>query len=264
MWSCAAAVLLSLVSVSSACMRLQMDDRAVQWSTAIVEAKLVSIDPAVRLKGVVRTYLPQMGLVTSYYYYRVYHMEVTRTLDGTLKKGDPVTVVRLFWSYRHSSSSCQQNLTADNVGKQFLALLMPTSKFKYFVPEAVTPPKVKGGMFIVHLEMKEALQPGVEEQLQQRITSVRDAEKLIDPKQVDRLLAQVKDAPSPDRAGPALRALERMGPKIVPQLEAAVPKLPNDTRQAELTNVIQRLAPPPTTMGLVAPDLNIEDTMGKK
>jgi hypothetical protein len=242
-------------------MRLQMDDRAVQWSTAIVEAKLLAIETPVKLKGVVRTYLPQMGLVTSRYYYRVYHMEVTRTLDGTLKKGDPVTVVRLFWSDRHSS--CQQNLSQDNIGKEFLALLMPTSKFKFFVPEGVSSPKVKDGMFIVHLELKETLQPGAEEQLQQRITSVRDAEKLIDPKQVDRLLSQVKDAPAPERAGPSLRALERMGPKVVPKLEAALKTLPSDTRQAELTNVISRLSPPPNTVGMVSPDLNIEDSIGK-
>lgn len=251
------AVLLLAAAACNACMRLQMDDRAVQWSTAIIEAKLLSIDAPVKLQGDVRTFKPPYGVLSTWYYYRVYHMEVIRSLDGSLKKGDPVTIVRLFWNSQQVG--CQQNLTQDSIGKQVLALLMPISTFRQFVPEGITGVKVKDGMFIVHLELKETLAPTVIPQLEQRISAVRAAEAQIDPKQVDRLIARVKDTPNPDRAGPSLRALERMGPKILPQLQAGVKLMPPDARLQEMTNIIFQLSPPPTTQGMIWPDLNIQD-----
>lgn len=251
------AILSVAVSVSKACMRLQMDDRAVQWSTAIVEAKLLSIEPPVRLQGEVHTFKPPYGVLATWYYYRVYHMQVVRSLDGSLKKGDPVTIVRLFWNGQQIR--CQQNLTLDSVGKEFLAMLMPISTFKLFVPEGITGLKVKDGMFIVHLELKESLAATVIPELERRIAAVRDAEAQIDPKQVDRLIARVKDTTDPDRAAPSLRALERMGPKILPQLEAGLKLMPADARQAELNNVIFHVSPPASTQGMIWPDLNIQD-----
>lgn len=256
-----AAVLLLAASASNACMRLQMDDRAVQWSTAIVEAKLLSIEAPVKLQGEVRTFKPPYGVLATWYYYRVYHMQVVRSLEGSLKKGDPVTIVRLFWNSQQVS--CQQNLTLDSVGKEFLAMLMPISTFKLFVPEGITGLKVKDGMFIVHLELKETLAATAIPELEQRIAAVRAAEAQIDPKQVDRLIARVKDTPNPDRAAPSLRALERMGPKILPQLQAGLKLMPPD-QQAGLYNVIFQLSPPATTQGMIWPDLNIQDDATSK
>jgi hypothetical protein len=256
------AVLLLVASASKACMRLQMDDRAVQWSTAIVEAKLVSIDPPVKLEGEVKTFRPPFGVLTSWYYYRVYHMEVTRSLDGTFKNGDSVTIVRPFW--RSAQTSCQQNLTKEGIGKEFLAMLMPVSKFKLFFPEDLTGYKLKDGMFIVHLELKETMKHGAIAELENRIANVRGAEQQIDAKQVERLIGQVKNAPAPERAGPALRALERMGPKIVPQLQDAIKNMPPNSQQSALLAIILRLSPPESTQGMVTGEQSIEDEMVKK
>jgi hypothetical protein len=260
-WAFAAAVALA-ASASNACMRQQMDDRAVQWSTRIVEAKLLSIDPPVKLQGEMRTFKPPFGVLATWYYYRVYRLQVIRSLDGPSKKGDTVTIVRLFWNGQQVS--CQQNLTPDSIGKDFLAMLMPISTFKQFVPEGITGLKVKDGMFVVHLELKEMLSKTTIPQLEQRIAGVRAAEAQIDPKQVDRLIERIKNEPNSERAGPSLRALERMGPKIVPQLEAGLKLMPPDQRQSELYNVIDRLSPPATTQGMVWPDMNIQDDAVKK
>jgi hypothetical protein len=260
----AGAVLVFLAaSASNACMRLQMDDRAVQWSTAIVEAKLVSIDAPVRYIGEHHVFKPDSGEIIMWYYYRAYHMQVTRSLDGPYKKGDSVTIVRLFWSDR-GGGACQQNLTNQSVGKEFLAMLMPVSGFKMFVPEGMTGMKVKDPMFIVHLELKETLSPTAIPELERRIASVRDAEKQIDPAQVDRLIGQIRNATNIERAGPAARALERMGPKILPKLEAGMKTMPVDARQSKLYEVITRISPPPTTQEMVWPDVNIEQDTGHK
>ncbi|HEY8751781.1 MAG TPA: hypothetical protein VIM11_27620 [Tepidisphaeraceae bacterium] len=255
----AAMVLALLVSplVTIACMRPTMDERAVQWSSAIVEAKLLSAGPEIKLGEIQerRGALGTLGVATISYSYRLYTFSVTRALDGALKPGDKLPIIRLFSKADEPPLSsnnappqpnldpCVQILDPKTVGKEFLVMARLLSEFKAVVPNGVTMPDIKGAMWVVHVEPKESLKPATLEELTTTISNVRDTERQIDPARVDRLLTQIQSAPSDDRAGPSIRALERLGPKILPTVQQAATKTSGPAR-TRLLQVVSDLMPP--------------------
>jgi len=254
----AAFLALSLSTLSAlACMRPTMDERAVQWSDAIVEAKLASIGSEVKLGEVQerRGALGALGTANITYFYRLYTFDVTRTLDGSLKAGEKLQVVRLFSKTEEpavsgaatpapppSTDSCSQLLIQQNVGKQFIVLARELSKFKAVVPNGVTPPNVKNATWIVYLASKDSINATAMEQLTSTITSVRETESHIDPARVERLIGQIEYAQNDERAGPSVRALEKLGTKVVPTVQQAAMKT-NGQARSRLLQVVSDLTP---------------------
>jgi len=248
-------MLFSLLSAAKACTRPEMDERAVQWATAIVQARLLSIGPKVDLAG--QTQERQgprgtMGVATTTYSYRVYQFEVTDTLDGPYKKGDTVPVLRLFSRSENSLLPCEQHLTKAAVTREFILLVRPMADFKYVVPDGVKRPDVKGAMSVVHLDQTDELKPDALPKLKGTLNSVRAAEKQITPETLQRLIKSVQKAPDDARAEPSIRALERLGPRVMPQVQAAADKARGDG-QARLLRVVGDLTPPDPVNMLLNP-----------
>ena len=239
-------LLLSLLTTAPACMRPAMDERAVQWSSAIVQAKLVSIGPPVDLQG--QTQERQgprgtLGVSTTTYFYRLYQFEMIDSLEGPYKTGDSVPVLRLFSRSENSLLPCEQHLTKDAVGKEFILMARPLAEFKYVVPQGVKRPDVKDAMSVVHLERVDDLKPDAMAKLKRTIRSVRAGEKQIAPETVQRLIKSIQKAPTDARAEPSIRALERMGPRVMADVQAAADKAHGEP-QARLLQVISELTPP--------------------
>jgi hypothetical protein len=258
----AAVITLSLVLAvstvpSNACMRPTIDERAVQWSDAIVEAKLASIGPEIKLGEVQerRGALGTLGTANITYSYRLYTFDVIKTLDGAIKPGEKLPIIRIFSRTEEpavanatagpapaSSDPCSQLLVQGNVGKEFVVLTRLLSQFKAIVPAGVKIPDVKGAMWIVHVAAKDSLQPAAMDQLTSTITAVHDTERQIDPARVDRLIGQIEYAQNDDRAGPSIRALEHLGPKVIPTVQTAAMK-GNGQPRTRLLQVVSDLTP---------------------
>jgi len=211
-----------------ACLRPTMDERAVQWSTAIVKAKLVSIGPRTSLGQIAERQGPRgaLGQVTTTFAYRVYEFDVIDSLDGPLKKGQKVPVVRIFAVTDASIVGCAQHLTQAAKGRTFLLLLRPLGDFDLEMPTQVKRPDVKGGMVVVHLEPVEALKKDALSDLGDKIVQARSGEADATPANIQRRIQAVLKAPNDAKAEPAIRALIQMGPKVVPAVQKAEEKVP--------------------------------------
>src|SRR5206468_9891634 len=116
------ALTLSALSVPGfACLRPTMDERAVQWSTAIVKAKLLSVGPRTTLGQITERQGPRgaLGQAKTTFSYRTYQFEVTESLDGPYKKGQKVPVVRIF-AVTDAPLICSQHLHQGSVKSEFL------------------------------------------------------------------------------------------------------------------------------------------------
>lgn len=233
----AAILLLALINTCPACLRPDIDERAVQWSTAIVEAKLVKAGEKTTLGQVQERQGARgaLGVATTTYFYRQYDFEVTRPMDGPYKKGDHIPVLRLFMTIENPPGICSQHLTKAAAGKEFLLLLRPLSKFELIWPNSIKKPDVKDAMIVVHLEPEDANKP-LPPDLGTTIVEARADARQATPKRLQAQLAALQAAPDDAKAAPAIEALSRMGPAILPDLQQAVTKLtgPAQTRLYQL------------------------------
>jgi hypothetical protein len=244
-------VMLPAPAAAVACMRPQMDERAVQWSSAIVEARLMSIRPDVVLGQIQERQgaLGVLGVSTTTYLYRLYEFRVTRALDGELKEGQTFPVIRLFSRVEQrnllqQSGGCGQHLGPNGIGKDFLLLVRPLTQFKNIVPNGIDPPAVKNAMWVVHLGTKDSLAPSAVEELKATIQGVHAAAQQATPERVGHLISQIAAAGTDARAGPSIRALERIGPSVLPAVEKAVASESDPLARNRLTQIVIDLTPP--------------------
>ena len=250
---CACTVALLAIALftesSLACLRPTMDERAVQWSTAIVEAKLVSIGQRVPVGAIAERQGPRgaLGQVNTTFSYRPYEFEVTDALDGPLKKGQKVPVVRLFAVTDASLVVCSQHLTPAGVGKSFLLMLRPMDDYQFVWPNRVKKPDVKGAMVLVHLDPMENVTKDTLADLGAKIVEARAAEADASPKVIQREIQLVIKAPTDEKAEPAVRSLTAMGMKVLPLVSEAQAKA-SPAGQQRLLKVIEALSlPDPVT-----------------
>ena len=206
------AVILAHAAIALACLRTTLDERAIQWSTAIVEAQLKSIGP---VEGNTQTYF----------------FAVTTSLDGPLKESDILIVERTF-SDDAPPSRCAVTLKDKLQGQQFILLLRPGGHQKQ--------------MTIVHMLNRADLDDGAMADLNAKIADVRHAEEAgID----DAIAAQVTalaTAQDAVEAEGAERALLQFGPRVLPALKKQMDE-PDiaDAGRTRLKRVIGELTPPP-------------------
>lgn len=245
----AAMVLLALAAACPACLRAEMDERAVQWSTAIVEAKLMKAGEKMPLGQLQERQGARgaLGVATTSYFYRQYDFEVTRPMDGPYKNGDHIPVLRLFMTTENPPGICSQHLTKAAIGKEFLLLLRPLSKFELIWPNSIKKPDVRDAMIVIHLEAEDAGKP-LPPDLGTTIVEARADAKQATPKRIQAQIAALQSAPDDAKAAPAIEALSRMGPAVLPDLQQAAAK----STGAAQTRLYQLLA-----------DLNIPDPVMK-
>jgi hypothetical protein len=225
----------------------------VQWSTAIVEATLVNVGERVDLAkfevAAERRLAPKS---THSYWYRLYTFEVTASLDGTIRKGQKVTVARLFGRVDNPIGACSQTITRANVRKSFLLLLRP---------EAQTP--VNTGLLLakqrdprneafhqakafvtVFASLKDEIADDQQAELKRIIATVRKTENGLTDAKVKQACDQLVAAEEEEKVTAARKALLSLGPKAVPAIKKAMEKL-DDVGKIRLEKVITDLAPTP-------------------
>ena len=254
--------LLACTGPSSACLRPKLDDRAVQWSSAIVRAKLLAVGKTVQL-GTIET--PQgvkggkMPNITTKYSYRVYTFEVSDSFDGPLQKDQKISVVRLFAFVDNPMIICSQHLTQNAVGQSFVLLLRPVSEFKLKLPKGAKIEAGKDPLMVVHLAPAQEGKDDGLTALRARIADVRGAEKQVTPQRVGEALDAVVNAKDDVKAEPAVRELSRMGPKTIPQLRTALSTATGDGK-VRLERLVQELSPPdPATTTARGPVQRVDD-----
>src|SRR6476620_8828688 len=94
------AILMCSASAAQACERDQVDERAIQWSTQILEAKLVEVSERVQMRALaVKPAAGGTGEVSAVYWNRVYSFQVDKVIESagnSVKPKHRVEVVRFF------------------------------------------------------------------------------------------------------------------------------------------------------------------------
>src|SRR5438552_1089835 len=85
-----------------ACLRATLDERAIQWATLIVQAKLQRISDAVDMGDKNASYL-------------IYTFEVSASLDGNAKANQKVQVLRLI-AKSDEESGCAAQFSSKSIG----------------------------------------------------------------------------------------------------------------------------------------------------
>src|SRR5437773_388722 len=142
-----------MANSAGACLRDQMDERAVQWSSLIVRGTLKSVDKTEAL-------MP------------VYSIEVEEVLDGAAKKGDRISVVRILGQpIDKGGVRCVEKLAESRIGKSFLMMLRPAADTRLPIKTVLK------DFVIVHSELASDVSADQLETLKSTIAQVREAEK---------------------------------------------------------------------------------------
>jgi len=229
----------------SACLRDTLDDRAIQWSSLIVLAKLSSVGKAQSLNPTATQ--PSAGM------YQICQFEVTSCLDGTGKPGDRISVIRFVAnSDAAKSTECGQKLTDSEVGKSFLLLLRPEADLSWDTSGDQTDPRTSQihdlkAFAIVHLDSADDLGTEGLANAKFAVSSTRAAEAQFNSDdarvQVQTLVSAYDDTEEQQ----AEQAVLDMGYKALPILKDALAKA-DDAGKAKLQKVIAEVAPPPLSV----------------
>jgi hypothetical protein len=207
-------IALSAITPASGSLRATADRRAIQWSDAIVHAKLVKIvDPS----------------------NNTYSFTVTDSIDGSLKPGDQISVYDV--SPPAADSATSAPLTADDLGKNFRLLLRARPDHTYItVNLAVSDPSDTEG--------RDAFKQLVEE--------TRKADADLTDDQIKTQALAYANAQDDTEAEQAQDALEQMGLKAIPVIRDAMTEA-NDIGRQRLSTVIKDLTPPGETRPTTQP-----------
>jgi hypothetical protein len=217
-----------------ACMRDSVDDRAVQWSTLIVVAKLTAVNQPQTLADPVK--------------YQLYDFQIDSTIDGTAKAGDTIHVIRFMTGDSQKSSICGEALEDKQICKSFLLLLRPESDLRWSESDSNPDPRtpelhtIKAFM-VVHLDLAYDLGSEGLDDAKYTISSVRAAEaqfKVDDAKlQVQTMINAADDT----EESQAEQAILEMGPKALPVLKDALANA-EDVGRGRINKVIRQISPP--------------------
>jgi len=228
-----------------ACLRDTLDDRAIQWSSLIVLAKLDAVgkpqpfDPAATQ--------PSAGM------YQVDDFEITATLDGAGKPGDHVSVIRFIADADSAKNTeCGQQLTGSQVGKSFLLLLRPEADLSWDTTgDQADPrtPQIHGlkAFAVVHLDSTGDLGTEGLANAKFAISSTRAAEAQFNSEDAKVQVQTLVNAYDDTEEQQAEQAVMDMGPKALPILKDALAKT-DDAQKVRLQKVITAVAPPPLSV----------------
>jgi hypothetical protein len=240
-------LLLGMVATPGrACLRDALDDRAVQWSTLIVMAKLTAVgspQPMIASSTQPSADLgPGIG-------YQTYEFEITSAIDGAGKAGDQIHVIRFIAGPgAENSSICGQAFTDKQVGMSFLLMLRPEADLRWSdradQPDPRTPQiHAMKAFVVVHLELASDLGADGLQDAKYTVTSTRAAEAQFNADDAKLQAQTIINAADDTEEVQAEHALLEMGPKAIPVLTDAMSQAGPDGK-ARLQRVIRALAPP--------------------
>lgn len=236
----------------SACLRTTPDERAVQWSSAIVEAKLVAVGERVELaKFEVAAERRAAPKSTHTYWYRLYTFEVNESFDGSVKKGQKFSVARFFGMIESPLTVCSQQITRANIGKSFVLLLRPeadtpmnTGQLLNAKKDPRTPKLHQAKAYVtVFVSAKDEFTAEQRADLKKTITTTRKAEAAGTPAKLKQSVDQLLAADDETKVTQSLDALIAMGPRIVTPLKLVMEKQ-DEVGKARLEKVLSELSPP--------------------
>jgi len=221
-----------------ACLRDALDDRAVQWSSEIVMAKLLVIND------------PQpMDPASPSQQFQTYDFAITDTYDGPGKVGDKVRVIRfILGPDSEKSSICGQAFTSTQIGKSFLLLLRPEADLVWSDRPGDTDPRTPElhalkAFVVVHLESAYDIGTDGLEDAKYTISSTRAAEAQFKADDAKVQAETMIDAADDTEESQAEHALIEMGPKVVPVLNDLASQADPQAR-GRLQRVIRAVSPP--------------------
>jgi hypothetical protein len=225
--------------VARGCLTANIDKRAVQWSTSIVQAKLTSLGDKIDIPSTDAPTTRPSGRPTAVAY-RIVSFEVTDVVDGTALPGDVVKIVALIGG-KPGDGICPA-LLPESVGKKFILLLRPFDQTGVDVPDNTALDADKGAMVIVSQLGEADMNSETMNDLKSFVAKTRAAA----PTSSDQVAAQVDavaNAHDDTEASEAEKAITDIGPDAVPALEARL-KTANDAGKTRLRQLIQDLSPP--------------------
>jgi hypothetical protein len=255
-----------------ACLRERVDEKAIQWSNRIVEARLVGVSERVEMKAV--TLKPPAGTkspeISAVYWYRVYSFEVQRVIDAggaSLKPRHRIEVVRFFGkadrpsavgptSKPSAADHCATRLVRDSVGQTFVLLLRPEQDIKIQKPPVWSDAKnldprdgeVHGlrAYAVIHSVPREEATDAWMANLRKVLSETRAAERKVSDNQIKKHVQTIVAAMSDQEAQEAIDALQRVGYKAVGHIKSARDKkeTPPDAKD-RLARLAIEISPPP-------------------
>jgi hypothetical protein len=235
-WLC---VLAGTGGESRGCLRELLDARAIQWSSLIVQAKLVSVG------------LPQaLGTGTTRpdgWTYLIYTFQVSDNFDGPDTTGR-VSVIRFIGPVATRSSPCGQDLDQQSLGKAYVLMLRPESQVGWSNGPGDADPRTSqlhdlGAYILVHLESSADLGKDGIADLRRQIADTRAADAQFSADQARVQANTVANAMDDTEADQAVQALLAMGVKAAP-IVREVQKGANDAARERLQQVIDDIALP--------------------
>jgi hypothetical protein len=255
-WVVATLVIGLLIAPAGACLRTSLDDRAVEWSTLIVLAKMTAIhDPQTIASITTRPSEKSGGGGATQF--QLYDFEVTSNIDGAAKTGDAIRVIRFIEGAAAAKNSiCGQTFTPRTVGKLFFLMLRPESDLRWADRDNGPDPRTAdlhalGAYFVVHLELASDLGNDGIEDAKYTVTSTRAAEAQFKPDDAKLQAQTLIEAQDDTEEGQAEHALLEMGPKAIEPLKAYMSQVDEQGR-ARIQRVIRQLLPPSITSALHA------------
>ncbi|MGA3066196.1 MAG: hypothetical protein ABSF29_05035 [Tepidisphaeraceae bacterium] len=237
-----AALLIALTGfagVSRACLRELLDARAIQWSTSIVQAKLISIGTAQALDG--PTTRPDAWT------YLTYTFQISDVFDGPDLTA-PIQVIRFQGPQETRSNPCGQTFDQQSLGKAYVLMLRSESDVPWSDQPTDVDPRTPalhalGAYVLVHIESSADLGKDGLADLRQQIADTRAAEVQFSADQARTQATTLATAADDTEADQAEQALLAMGIKAIPIIQE-VQKGATDLGKTQLQRVIDTLAVP--------------------
>ena len=198
------------------CLTGNIDKRTVQWSTAIVQAKLSSLGTKMDLTSASSSMAPSGKPLASAY--RVVSFEITDSIDGTLQPGQTVKVIGLIGG-RPGDGMCPA-LMPESVGKKFILMLRPFGDTRIDLPDG-TPLSVTPSTMVIVSQLGEGrlLMPTRFSDLKKLVGSTHDALAAVSSDTISSQVEAVAAAHDATEAEQAEKMLEDIGPMALPAIQ---------------------------------------------
>ena len=229
----AAVITVLIWADARACMRDELDTRAVQWSSLIVEAKLTKIDDPT---GVATT---RPGAAVKQI---IYHFQVQTLFDGIGSPGDEVKVVRFFRRGDDAGKEDPVSFDKSRVGKSMILALRRGELAK--LPDGAKLDDSKKTFVVVYVADAKDFDANDRADLKRVIADVRKSESGAVEKQITQQVHAAAFAEDETEAAEAEDAIRQMGTKALPELQKALPDAPS-AGKTRVKRLIDELTPPP-------------------
>lgn len=227
-----------LSTTSWGCLRELLDARAIEWSSSIIQAKLIAIGS------------PQgTGTATSQpaWTYQVFTFQVSDVFDGPDETGQ-VQVVRFIGPEETRSDPCGQELTHQSLGKAFVLMLRLESQTGWSKSHNDRDPRtsqvhaLKAFVF-VHMESSDDLGSDGIADLRRQIADTRAAESQFSADDAKTQAGALANAMDDTEADEAEQALEGMGYRVQGAVEDVMSGV-GETGKERLQRVLNAISVP--------------------